>query len=112
MDYKTLSQNSQLDEIDADSHSKLQVIFKHSTRCSVSRMAKRTLDGELENSKEKVDIYYLDLLSFIDVSSNVSSRYGVHHESPQILIIKNGKCIYQASHSDVLIAEAFQHLAV
>lgn len=108
MEFKILNHFSQLDEIDNLSHSKLQVIFKHSTRCSISNMAKRVLSGELnDNIKEKADVYYLDLINYRDISNNIATRYLVKHESPQILIISDGKCIYHASHDEVSLNKAF-----
>ena len=107
MDWNSLNSVDQLAEIDEKSKIKKQIIFKHSTRCSVSNFAKRILLAEFsEDLKEKVDVYYLDLISFREVSNNISSHYNVIHESPQLLVIENGKCVYSASHSDVSIEKA------
>ena len=112
MDFINLSQESQLDEIDNRSHSKLQIIFKHSTRCSVSSFAQRILKSEFSASVEdQVDVHHLDLISYRNVSNTIADRYNVFHESPQILLIKEGKCIYHASHSDVSLEKALQHIA-
>jgi bacillithiol system protein YtxJ len=89
-------------EIDEKSIKKKQVLFKHSTRCSVSSFAKRVLTNEYsEEVKQEADVYYLDLIAFREISNLIASRYNVHHESPQILVIEEGKCIFNASHSDV-----------
>ncbi len=102
MNFKNLNQISQLSEIDQLSHHKLQVLFKHSTRCSVSSFAQRILISEFNAAMdEKFDVYYLDLISYREVSNAIAQRYGVEHESPQLLVIQDGKCIYNASHSDV-----------
>ena len=112
MEFKKLNQINQLNEIDLQSHSKLQAIFKHSTQCSVSRMAKHILSEELESNKDElIDIYYLDLISYREISNEIASRYFVQHESPQILFIKDGKCIYHASHSDVSIEKSLREIA-
>lgn len=112
MEFKTLNQSDQLNEIDSLSHSKLQAIYKHSTSCYVSRIAKKNLLEELESDKENLmDVYYLDLLSYRELSNNIANRYSVQHESPQILFIKDGKCIYHASHSDVSISAVFQEIS-
>ncbi len=101
-DYKILKDINQLEEIDNLSNTRLQIILKHSTRCSVSSMAKRSLDTELKQAgNNDFDIYYLDLIAYRAVSNAIADRYHVQHESPQILAIKNGKCIFHASHSDV-----------
>jgi bacillithiol system protein YtxJ len=102
MDWINLNSLEQLIEIDEKSKDKVQVLFKHSTRCSVSSFAKRILTSEYSDEvKQKADVYYLDLIAFREISNAISSKYGVIHESPQILVIKEGKCIFNASHSDV-----------
>jgi len=112
MEFKILNQIDQLNEVDIQSHSKLQAIFKHSTRCSVSNMAKRILTSELEiDNKKLLDVYYLDLISFREISNAISTQYSVQHESPQILFIKDGKCVYYASHSDVSIIYALKQIS-
>ncbi|WP_264551222.1 bacillithiol system redox-active protein YtxJ [Flavobacterium sp. N2038] len=90
----------QLMEIEAISNEKPVVIFKHSTRCSISRMALKQFEREydLENV---VDPYFLDLIAHRDVSNEIASRFDVYHESPQLILIKNGKAIYNVSHSDI-----------
>jgi bacillithiol system protein YtxJ len=95
-----LTDISQLDEIEDASNSKLVVIFKHSTRCSISRMALRQFENEFE-ANENVLPYYLDLLNHRDISNEIASKFSVVHQSPQLLIISKEKCIYNASHSDI-----------
>ena len=95
-----LTDISQLDEIEDASNSKLVVIFKHSTRCSISRMALRQFENEFE-ANENVLSYYLDLLNHRDISNEIASKFSVVHQSPQLLIISKEKCIYNASHSDI-----------
>jgi len=107
MDWINLNSVEQLNEIDEKSKEKAQVIFKHSTRCSVSTFAKRILTSEYNDDvRAKADVYYLDLISFREVSNEIASRYSVYHESPQILVIKGGKCVYDASHSEVSFEKA------
>lgn len=80
-----------------------QLIFKHSTRCSVSVMVKNRL--ERESAPESADFYYLDLLQFREVSNQISDHFNVQHESPQVLLIKNAKCTYHASHHAIMMDE-------
>lgn len=83
------------------------VIFKHSTTCSISAIAKHRMKDFTESNSDGFKFYYLDLLSFRAVSNFIADNFNVVHESPQILIIKDGKCIYHESHlsisSDILI---------
>jgi len=96
MDWIQLTGEQQLDEIVEKSADKPQVIFKHSTRCSISSVAMQRLNkGKLP---EDIDFYHLDLLSYRNVSNKIAQKFGVNHESPQVLIIKNGQCIYDESH--------------
>ncbi len=95
-----LTDISQLDEIEDASNSKLVLIFKHSTRCSISRMALRQFENEFE-ANENVLPYYLDLLNHRDISNEITLKFSVVHQSPQLLIISKEKCIYNASHSDI-----------
>jgi bacillithiol system protein YtxJ len=95
-----LTDLSQLDEIVTLSNEKPVVIFKHSTRCSVSRMALKQFENEFD-LEDKADAYYLDLLEHRDISNEIASRFGVYHQSPQLLLIKEGKSVYDVSHSDI-----------
>lgn len=90
----------QLDEITALSDNKPAVIFKHSTRCSISRFALKQFEKEFA-LEDKVDAYFLDLLEHRDISNEIASRFNVYHQSPQLLLIKNGKSVYDVSHSDI-----------
>jgi bacillithiol system protein YtxJ len=90
----------QLNEIVNNSNEKPVLIFKHSTRCSVSRMALKQFENEFD-LEDKVDAYFLDLLEYRAISNEVASRFGVFHQSPQLLLIKGGKSVYDVSHSDI-----------
>jgi bacillithiol system protein YtxJ len=90
----------QLDELVVFSNDKPAVIFKHSTRCSVSRFALKQFENEFDIANQ-VDTYFLDLLEHRDISNEIASRFGVYHQSPQMIVIKEGKAIYDASHSDI-----------
>lgn len=90
----------QLQEIEAISGEKPVVIFKHSTRCSISRMALKQFEREFDLN-DTVDAYFLDLIAHRDVSNEIAQKFGVYHESPQLILIKNGKAVYDVSHSDI-----------
>jgi len=100
IDWKELTEIGQLDEISAISNEKSIAIFKHSTRCSVSRMALKQFENEF-NSSDKVTPYFLDLIAHRDISNEIANRFGVTHQSPQLILIKDGKAIYHVSHSDI-----------
>jgi len=99
MKWTALRELSQIEKIVEESAEQNILIFKHSTSCSTSRM---TLDRMERNWNEdemaKLKPYYLDLLSFREISNAIAQRFNVEHESPQVLIIKKGKSIYNQSH--------------
>ncbi len=109
MNWIQLTSAHQLEEIKEKSNTKPQVIFKHSTRCSVSSMAKNRL--ERKAFPEQADFYYLDLISNRQISSQIERDFSVYHESPQILVIKNGKCVYDESHSGISMEEIKDRVA-
>lgn len=100
MDWNLLTDLGQLNEIMSLSNENPVAIFKHSTRCSVSRMALKQFENEFDSS-DKVTPYFLDLIAYRDVSNEIANRFGVQHQSPQLILIKEGKAIYNASHSDI-----------
>jgi bacillithiol system protein YtxJ len=105
--WRPLIDLGQLNEIINESTTTPAVIFKHSTRCSVSRMALKQFENEF-NLTSKVTPYFLDLLEHRDISNEIVIRFGVVHQSPQLILIKDGKAIYNASHSDIAAAELKQ----
>lgn len=104
----TLDKMEQFDEIDLISQTKPVVIFKHSTRCSISRMALKQFETEFNFPKEKIDWYLLDLLNHRDLSNEIASRYNVVHQSPQIVVIRNGKAVFNESHENIAAVDLKQ----
>jgi bacillithiol system protein YtxJ len=103
MKWIELNDIEQINAIKADKgHS---VIFKHSTRCSISLMAKKNFELDWEAIPADTKLYFLDLISHRDVSAYIAETFQVHHESPQTLLIKDGDCILDASHSDISAEE-------
>jgi bacillithiol system protein YtxJ len=87
------------------------VIFKHSTRCSVSMMAKKRFEFDWAAIPEGTPVYFLDLISYRDVSNKIAEQFQVHHESPQMLLIKNGECIYETSHGEISAEDLAEQIA-
>lgn len=99
-----LESSDQVDKIIESSNDKPSIIFKHSTTCPISSMAKLRLDDHWD-IKEDVDLYYLDLLRFRNISNQIAEKFEVVHESPQVLVIKKGHCVYDVSHMDINVQE-------
>ncbi|MDC8004937.1 bacillithiol system redox-active protein YtxJ [Aureisphaera galaxeae] len=103
--WKRLTSVDQLSQIVAESKTKPVAIFKHSTRCGISRMVLRNFEGTYDLDPENMHLYYLDLLAYRDVSDEVGFRFQVLHQSPQLIVIKNGVAVAHASHHGIRAEE-------
>lgn len=103
MEWKNITDQHQISDIKAAAGYSL--IFKHSTRCSVSMMAKKRFELDWDAIPEGTNLYFLDLISHRAISAQIAELFQVHHESPQILLIKDGSCVLDASHSDISAEE-------
>lgn len=109
MNWLPLTSDEQLAKIIEASHQRPQAIFKHSTRCSISGAAKTRLDKATQ--PEGIDFHYLDLLSYRPLSNKIAETFQVHHESPQVLLIKNGECVFDESHLSIFMEEIVEQAA-
>lgn len=96
-----LNELPQLDFIESKSAIKTQVIFKHSTRCGISTMVMNQFIDTYKFTEKELDLYYLDLLNYREVSNEVAAKFQVMHQSPQILVIKNGVVVAHESHGAI-----------
>jgi bacillithiol system protein YtxJ len=104
--WNTLSELTELNQIDEVSLTQPVLILKHSTTCSISAMALGRLERKWQAADNaKLKPYYLDLIRYRSVSNEIAARYHVTHESPQVLIISKGKCVYSASHMEISYEE-------
>jgi len=104
-EWKALNDIKQIDQLKTISKEKPVVIFKHSTTCGISANAKFRLEGDWADIKGDIDFYYLDLLSYRPVSNLVAEELGVIHQSPQIIVIRDGKAVYNTSHHRISISD-------
>lgn len=103
MNWMPLTDEATIETIRTQSHTTPVVIFKHSTRCSISSMALSRL--ERADAPEGVPFYYLDLIRHRPVSNKVADVFNVWHESPQVLVIRGGQCVYDESHGGIHMAD-------
>ncbi len=99
--WQELKSVDQIDSIVEDSKSKPVAIFKHSTTCGISRMALRQFESQYDIDASQMDLYYLDLKAYRDVSNEVGYRFQVIHQSPQLILVKNGTAVYNESHGSI-----------
>ncbi|RTL60747.1 MAG: bacillithiol system redox-active protein YtxJ [Sphingobacteriales bacterium] len=104
--WKELRHRQEIDNIITASENKPQVIFKHSTRCNTSILAKHRIEKNFAGND--IDFYLLDLIQHRDLSNKIADMFGVYHESPQVLLIKNGECIYDESHLGINMDELIE----
>ncbi|PCH49201.1 MAG: cytosolic protein [Flavobacteriaceae bacterium] len=98
-----LTESSPLEAIISASKTKPMLIFKHSTRCGISRMVLKSFERNYNLEDTAIDLYFLDLLNFRALSNQISKKLNVYHQSPQILVIKNEQVIYHDSHYSISI---------
>lgn len=96
-----LTELGQLQDIESKSATKTQVVFKHSTRCGISRMVIKQFEADYNETENDLDLYYLDLLNYREISNNIANTLQVMHESPQLLVIKNGVVVAHESHGGI-----------
>lgn len=112
MNWTTLTDIDQLVDIKQKSHEHPIIIFKHSTRCSISSMALSRLErGWDDSALPKVEAYFLDLIAYRQISDAVADEFGIYHQSPQIMIIANGEVIYDDSHMGISFSSLKKTLA-
>ena len=110
MQWHPLTDNAQLAAIQQRSFEVPCLIFKHSTSCNISAIAKYRLDDDWAFEASQIEPYYLDLLQYRAISNEIAERFQVYHESPQVLLIVDGECVYDASHLDISVAELSEQL--
>ncbi len=103
MNWITLSNVADVDAIKTASFAQPQLIFKHSTRCSISSMAKSRL--ERATPAANTEFHYLDLIAHRNISNLIADTFDVAHESPQVLLINKGECVYDESHGGISMDE-------
>ena len=105
--WKNMVNEAELQQIIDQSTNKPAFIFKHSTSCGISVGAKSRLET-FDIDSEKVDFYYLDLLEYRNISNKIAEDLNVVHQSPQVILVKDGKAVWSITHH-AISAEALQN---
>ncbi|WP_265428382.1 bacillithiol system redox-active protein YtxJ [Chryseobacterium sp. YIM B08800] len=104
--WKTIKTEEDLEKAIKESYENRVAIFKHSTSCFISKTVLKNFEKEIENSDEQnVSFYFLDLLAFRPISNKIAEDFGIRHESPQLIVLENGKAINNASHQDISLSQ-------
>ncbi len=112
MKWNELTQPEHLVALDEVSKNEKVFIFKHSTRCSISTAALNRIERKWsESDTSLVKPYFLDLLAFRKISNEIADHYNIEHESPQLLVIENGKCTFVDAHFDISYDALMQNIS-
>ncbi len=91
----------QLETIEKESNTETVLIFKHSTRCGISSMVIKQFENLFSEEHQHLKVYYLDLLSYRNISDEVGYKFQIMHQSPQLIVVRNGISVHNASHYDI-----------
>lgn len=105
MNWTNLSSLEDLENALKQSAQQPIAIFKHSTRCSISSTAKNRLERGWKFREEQITPYFLDLIAHRNISNSIAEQLGVTHQSPQLIVVKDGKAVYDASHMTIYIED-------
>jgi bacillithiol system protein YtxJ len=105
-----LNGNSQLYDIDNNVEGKVQLIYKHSTTCGISSVVLRRLEHQIRGMEGDADLYFLDVHRHREVSNAIADRYKLRHQTPQLLILKQGELVAAASHGAIADLDLKQYL--
>ena len=107
-----LRSTNDIDDVIRRSFSVPCLLFKHSTRCEISAIAKYRLEDDWDFEEDTLEAYFLDLIKYREVSNYIAESFSVHHESPQALLIYKGECVFDVSHLDISVPELKEAMAL
>ncbi len=99
-----INSEADLEKAVEESHNKKVAIFKHSTRCFISKTVLKNFEREVAASDKDVSFYFLDLLAHRDLSNKIADELGVQHQSPQLIVLENGNAVKNASHQSISLS--------
>ena len=101
--WKNIESEEDLKKATEKSFEKKVIIFKHSTRCQISKIVLKNFEKEVANSDKEVEYYFLDLIKYRPISNEIADQFGITHQSPQMIVLENGKAVKDASHQSISV---------
>ena len=101
--WKNIESEEDLKKAIEKSFEKKVIIFKHSTRCQISKIVLKNFEKEVANSDKEVEYYFLDLIEYRPISNEIADQFGITHQSPQMIVLENGKAVKDASHQSISV---------
>lgn len=102
--WKNIENEADLESAVKESNERKVVIFKHSTRCFISKSVLKNFEKEVQNSEKPISYYFLDLLAHRNISNKIADDFDVQHQSPQLIVLENGKAVKNASHQSISLS--------
>ena len=104
-EWTDLTSLNELEEVIKESFNHPVVIFKHSTRCDQSNALLKNFERRYDSAADIPIPYFLDLITYREVSDEIALRFDVKHESPQVIFLKDGVMVKHASHREIVEIE-------
>lgn len=101
--WKNIESEEDLKKAIEKSFEKKVILFKHSTRCQISKIVLKNFEKEVAHSDKEVEYYYLDLIKYRSISNEIAEQFAITHQSPQMIVLENGKAVIDASHQSISV---------
>lgn len=108
--FTALVREDELDALVVRSSTRPVLIFKHSPTCGTSYFALDELSA-WGQEQDAADVHLVDVIAHRVVSNEIARRFGVRHQSPQVLLVRDGRVLWHASHYSVTAASVASALA-
>lgn len=108
--WNTISSEDELEAIEKESNDRPQILFKHSTRCGVSSMVLRRFERQSHQVLQGADFHMVDVIGTRSISNAVANRYGIMHQSPQLIVLKGEKTVFNNSHYGIATCDLASYL--
>jgi len=101
-EWREITSIEEWDKVMSDSASRQVIVLKHSTRCPVSASALEEYEAYLaDKPNPDTDYYLVKVIESRPVSNKIAEDLGVVHQSPQMILVKDGKAVWNTSHWSV-----------
>lgn len=99
--WNVINETTQVDEVLERSHRQPQLLYKHSNRCGTCMFAKSEIESSSGEIKEKAGMHFVDVIRSRAVSDYIAEKLNLRHESPQAILLVDGKVVWHNSHSAI-----------
>ncbi len=108
--WNVLTEEEELQGVMEASHNRLQLVYKHSFTCGICHMTLENIEDSFDELEEQADMHFVDVKNARPVSNLLADKLDVRHESPQVIIIREGKAVWDESHHAIKGEEILKQL--